>query len=193
MCRGGNEGPGEHRAVNKQEKGPPPDTRETGGLPPPNIPYFEGLSEPSKEEKEARSRDYEYSGTLVQPPEPPEMRAASKAAPLGGPPPGALQPCRCEWLSAIHFCWSVKACWCSRLSRWRCAPPPMSRQQFSPRKHPHIAHATTSFWLMLKSVGSFLAWVLVTESLPACQGRRGRTQRARCPSSRALRSRTRAT
>lgn len=92
MRRGGNEGPGEHRAVEKQEQGAPPDTRETGGLPPPNIPYFEGLSEPSKEEKEARTR--EYSGTLVQPPEPPEMRAATKAAPLGGPPPGAPQPCQ---------------------------------------------------------------------------------------------------
>ena len=90
--RGGNEGPGEHRAVEKQEQGAPPDTRETGGLPPPNIPYFEGLSKPSKEEEEARTR--EYSGTLVQPPEPPEMRAASKGAPLGGPPPGAQQPCQ---------------------------------------------------------------------------------------------------
>ena len=112
MRRGGNEGPGEHRAVEKQEQGPPPDTRETGGLPPPNIPYFEGLSKPSKEEEEARTR--EYSGTLVQPPEPPEMRAASKGAPLGGPPPGAPQPCynhgvphASTYYHARHACASV--------------------------------------------------------------------------------------
>ncbi|KAK9832623.1 hypothetical protein WJX81_004828 [Elliptochloris bilobata] len=83
---GGNEGIGEHRAVKKQAKGDqPPDTRKSGGLPPPNIPYFEGLSPPSKEEEEARTQ--EFSGTLVQPPEPPEMRAAGKGTP-GGSPPG---------------------------------------------------------------------------------------------------------
>ena len=43
LHRAGNEGPGEHRAVEKQEQGPPPDTRETGGLPPPKTPFFAAL------------------------------------------------------------------------------------------------------------------------------------------------------
>ena len=106
--------------MEKQEHGAPPDTRETGGLPPPNIPYFEGLSKPSKEEEEARTR--EYSGTLVQPPEPPEMRAASKGVPLGGPPPGAPQPCQMGVFSSTPWLRrraraSTPKCLCSRLSR----------------------------------------------------------------------------
>jgi len=85
-------------AADKQASGAaPPDTRKPAGLPKANIPLYEGLSTPSKEEEEARS--HEFSGTLVQPPKPPEMRAATHkgSGPPEGPPPGApatvLCPC----------------------------------------------------------------------------------------------------
>lgn len=63
--------------MERQKQGAePPDTRKTSGLPPPNIPHFEGLSPTSEEDKEAaRARAMEYSGDLIQPPEPPEAKA----------------------------------------------------------------------------------------------------------------------
>jgi len=115
------EQPSSHEpAADKQASGAaPPDTRKPAGLPKANIPHYEGLSPPSKEEEEARS--LEFSGTLVQPPEPPEMRAASHGPPEG-PPPGAPATvlCPCPW-SALHsMVWALEeesiVCRCARIA-----------------------------------------------------------------------------